>query len=286
MSRRLLTCGEHAVLVELDGLEEVLALDEAVRAAVAAVKSVEPVEPGEPGEPVGLGEPGAAGTAGEPGEPVEPGAAVPAVGEVGDAAFADVVDVVPAARTLLVVVREGTDVTPVRKALSTLSAGRPASADALRRGGPHVVEILVHYDGPDLAEISGLTGLAPREVVAAHTQTPWRVAFAGFAPGFAYLTGGDSRLQVPRRSEPRTSVPAGSVGLAGEFSAVYPRSSPGGWQLLGHTDAILWDVDRQPPALLRPGSVVRFVDADFVDADNVDAGTPAGIDADGDAASR
>jgi KipI family sensor histidine kinase inhibitor len=225
MNQRLLTCGEHAVLVELDGLEEVLALDDAVRAAV----------------------------------------------EAGDAAFADVVDVVPAARTLLVVVRDGADVTTVRRALPMFAppalsrrgpVGRPA--DASPQGMPHIVEILVHYDGPDLDEVSALTGLTLDEVVAAHTQTPWRVAFAGFAPGFAYLFGGDTRLQVPRRSEPRTSVAAGSVGLAGEFSAVYPRSSPGGWQLLGHTDAILWDVDRQPPALLQPGSVVRFINADQV----------------------
>jgi KipI family sensor histidine kinase inhibitor len=223
MSRRLLTCGEHAVLVELDGLEEVLSLDGAVRTAI----------------------------------------------EAGDGAFADLVDVVPAARTLLLVVREGADLTPVRAALLTLSlptlsrrspAGAPTGAS--RQDVPHV-EILVHYDGPDLDEVSALTGLAPHEVVTAHTQTPWRVAFAGFSPGFAYLSGGDSRLQVPRRSEPRTSVPSGSVGLAGEFSAVYPRSSPGGWQLLGHTDAILWDVDRQPPALLQAGTEVRFVDVDL-----------------------
>jgi len=129
------------------------------------------------------------------------------------------------------------------------------------QGTPDAVEILVHYDGPDLDEVCELTGLTRAEVVAAHTQTPWRVAFAGFSPGFAYLFGGDSRLQVPRRNEPRTSVPAGSVGLAGEFSAVYPRSSPGGWQLLGHTEAILWDVGHQPPALLQPGSLVQFVDA-------------------------
>jgi KipI family sensor histidine kinase inhibitor len=219
MNRRLLTCGEHAVLVELDALEEVLALDTSVRAAV----------------------------------------------EAGDTAFADVIEVVPAARTLLVVVREGADVASVRMALATLSTDRHASAPAgASQGMPHVVEIFVHYDGPDLDEISELTALALEEVVAAHTQTPWRVAFAGFAPGFAYLCGGDSRLQVPRRREPRTSVPGGSVGLAGEFSAVYPRSSPGGWQLLGHTDAILWDVDRQPPALLHPGWMVRFVDVDRV----------------------
>ena len=74
-------------------------------------------------------------------------------------------------------------------------------------------------------------------MIAAHTGTAWRAAFVGFAPGFAYLTGGDPRLQVPRRSESRTSVPAGSVALAGEFSAVYPRHSPGGWQLIGTTDA-------------------------------------------------
>jgi KipI family sensor histidine kinase inhibitor len=106
--------------------------------------------------------------------------------------------------------------------------------------------------------------LTPREVVAAHTQTPWRVGFAGFAPGFGYLVGGDERLRVPRRSEPRTKVPIGAVGLAGEFSGVYPRESPGGWQLIGHTSeeqAALWDVDRDPPALLTPGQWVQFREA-------------------------
>ncbi len=120
------------------------------------------------------------------------------------------------------------------------------------------VVIDVVYDGADLDEVAKLTGLTPRDVVAAHTQTPWRVGFAGFAPGFGYLVGGDERLNVPRRSEPRTKVPAGSVGLAGEFSGVYPRESPGGWQLIGRTDAELWDVDREPPALLMPGQWVQF----------------------------
>ena len=117
------------------------------------------------------------------------------------------------------------------------------------------------YDGPDLAEVARLTGLDESEVVAAHTGTPWRIAFGGFAPGFAYLTGGDERLRVPRRDEPRTTVPAGAVGLAGEFSGVYPRPSPGGWQLIGSTEARLWDPDRDPPALLEPGGWVRFVEA-------------------------
>jgi KipI family sensor histidine kinase inhibitor len=101
-------------------------------------------------------------------------------------------------------------------------------------------------------------------VIAAHTGTLWQVGFGGFAPGFAYLVGGigvAERLYVPRQSEPRTRVPAGSVALAGEFSAIYPRESPGGWQLIGSTaidTTALWDIDRNPPALLRPGMWVQF----------------------------
>ena len=92
-------------------------------------------------------------------------------------------------------------------------------------------------------------------MIAAHTATLWRVGFGGFAPGFAYLVGGDPRLRVPRRSEPRTKVPAGSVALAGEFSAIYPRESPGGWQLIGRTDAVLWDIDRPEPGVADAGHV-------------------------------
>ncbi|WP_103383539.1 5-oxoprolinase subunit PxpB [Pseudonocardia dioxanivorans] len=166
-----------------------------------------------------------------------------------------VVDVVPAARTVLVVTEPGTDLAALRRTV----AGLPLDDATTARGDAAPVEIPVVYDGPDLDEVASLTGLSPAEVVAAHTGTPWRVAFAGFAPGFAYLVGGDPRLRVPRRAEPRTSVPAGSVGLAGEFSGVYPRSTPGGWQLLGRTDATLWDIRRDPPALLGPGDRVRFV---------------------------
>jgi KipI family sensor histidine kinase inhibitor len=164
-------------------------------------------------------------------------------------------DVVPAARTVLLLVEPGTDLGRLRSEVSRLAVG-PVEAPAT-----DAVEIPVVYDGPDLADVARLTGLAADEVVAAHTGTPWRVAFSGFAPGFAYLVGGDPRLAVPRSERSRTSVPAGSVGLAGEYSGVYPRSSPGGWQLIGRTDAVLWDLDREPPALLRPGGEVRFVRA-------------------------
>ncbi|MGB9012574.1 MAG: allophanate hydrolase subunit 1 [Aeromicrobium sp.] len=123
------------------------------------------------------------------------------------------------------------------------------------------VEIPVIYDGPDLDEVARQTGLTSAQVVAAHTGTPWVAAFGGFAPGFSYLVDGDPRLNVTRRSTPRTAVPTGSVGLAGEFSGVYPRASPGGWQLVGHTDLPTWDTTRDPAALLLPGTVVRFREA-------------------------
>lgn len=123
------------------------------------------------------------------------------------------------------------------------------------------VEVPVVYDGPDLDAVARCTGLTVREVVEAHTATPWSVAFAGFSPGFAYLVGGDHRLTVPRRDTPRTRVPSGSVALAGEFSGVYPRDSPGGWQLIGRTAIAMWELDRDPPALLLPGVRVRFVEA-------------------------
>lgn len=121
-----------------------------------------------------------------------------------------------------------------------------------------LIEVPVRYDGPDLAEVGEITGLGAEGVVSAHTGRDWTVAFCGFAPGFGYLVGGDRRLQVPRRPSSRTKVPTGAVGLAGEFSGVYPRESPGGWQLIGHTTLRTFDLDRDPPALLRPGVRVRF----------------------------
>ena len=186
--------------------------------------------------------------------------AVETLRAAGQAPWPDVVDAIPAARTLLVVAREARAVPPLRAALTRLRESGAATPDAARAASDRVVEIPVHYDGPDLADVGELTGLGVRGVIEAHTRTPWTVAFGGFAPGFAYLVDGDPRLEVRRRESPRTVVPAGAVGLAGLFSGVYPRPSPGGWQLIGHTELPLWDVDRTPPALLQPGWQVRFVE--------------------------
>ena len=169
------------------------------------------------------------------------------------AALPGVVDLVPAARTVLI---------KIDPAVTSPAAVREATAglriDAQREAGSGTVEIPVRYDGPDLAEVAERTGLSPDEVVALHTGSRWTVAFAGFVPGFGYLTGGDPRLDVPRRDSPRTRIPAGSVGLAGRFSGVYPSDSPGGWQLIGSTTERMWDLDRPEPALLVPGVEVIF----------------------------
>lgn len=211
MTAQLRPMGEHAVLVELDDIAQVVALDAVLRPRL----------------------------------------------EAADGLWADVEDMVPAARTLLLVGNEHADLTRIgdqaRQAAQTLTTGD-------RGQDGEVVEIHVRYDGPDLDDVAEHTGLSREELVAAHTGETWRVAFFGFAPGFAYLVGEDDRLHVPRRDEPRTKVPAGSVGLAGEFSSVYPRESPGGWQLIGSAEDPMWDTDRDPPALLSPGSRVRFVD--------------------------
>jgi KipI family sensor histidine kinase inhibitor len=166
-----------------------------------------------------------------------------------------VVDLVPAARTIAVLLEPR--ILPLSSARSWVERTVPLDVDATHE---RLVELDVTYDGEDLAEAARLTGRTPAELVAFHTGSTWRVAFGGFAPGFAYLAT-DRPLDVPRRDTPRTAVPPGSVGLAGAFSGVYPRSSPGGWQLIGRTDAVLWDETADPPALLRPGTVVRFREA-------------------------
>jgi KipI family sensor histidine kinase inhibitor len=126
------------------------------------------------------------------------------------------------------------------------------------------VEIPVRYDGPDLAHVAALWGIGAHEVATRHSSYTYRVAFCGFAPGFGYLTGLPAELHVPRRGTPRTRVPAGAVALAGPYSAVYPRATPGGWQLIGTMPdpTPLWDLTREEPALLTPGTRVRFVAED------------------------
>ncbi|MCX2931933.1 allophanate hydrolase subunit 1 [Mycobacterium sp. CVI_P3] len=167
-----------------------------------------------------------------------------------------VLDIVPAARTVLIKLADPRYHAPTQQRLKQMSADSPEPGT---HRGPHVdVVIEVVYDGADLTDVATHTGMDVAGVIEAHTAVPWRVGFGGFAPGFAYLVGGDPRLAVPRRSDPRTAVPVGSVGLAGEFSGIYPRQSPGGWQLIGRTDAVLWDIDRPRPALLEPGMLVQF----------------------------
>lgn len=186
--------------------------------------------------------------------------------DIGPLADDRIVDVVPAASTVLVRFASGPGTRPpdpsagerlVIRAAAALAADTPSASTVVADD----VLVPVRYDGPDLAEVAELTGLSVDEVVAAHTGTVWTAAFVGFAPGFAYLTGGDPRLRVPRRAQSRASIPAGSVALAGEWSAVYPRASPGGWQLIGTTDLPLWDESAEPPARIRPGQRVRFVPA-------------------------
>ena len=116
----------------------------------------------------------------------------------------------------------------------------------------------VMYDGPDIAELAFAAQVSIDDVVRLHATGTYEVAFCGFSPGFGYLRGIDQRLHVPRRDTPRTSVPAGSVGVAAGYTCVYPSASPGGWYLIGHTTTVLWDAERDPPALLSPGRRVRF----------------------------
>ncbi|GAB3295786.1 5-oxoprolinase subunit B/C family protein [Pseudoclavibacter terrae] len=162
-------------------------------------------------------------------------------------------EMVPGARTLLVPFR------PARVTAQEIeAAARAADLSGVRAGTPRRLDIPTRYDGEDLAEVAELLGISADEVVRRHTNSTFTVGFVGFAPGFAYLTGDDPLLDVPRRSTPRTRIPAGSVALAGTYSGVYPRESPGGWQLIGTTEVPMWDLARDPAAFMAPGDVVTF----------------------------
>lgn len=167
-----------------------------------------------------------------------------------------VAEVIPAARTVLVAVRREADVetelAAVRSLVHRLDTALPAPPTG------RTVTLPVIYDGPDLELVASTAGLSTARIVALHCEPTYTVAFCGFAPGFGYLTGLPPRLRQPRLATPRAAVPAGAVGIASEFTGAYPRSSPGGWRLLGRTGAVLFDPRRTPPALLAPGDQVRF----------------------------
>ncbi|MGH3317714.1 MAG: 5-oxoprolinase subunit B family protein [Nocardioidaceae bacterium] len=166
-----------------------------------------------------------------------------------------VLDLVPAARTLMLLLDPAqTEPAAVERAVRHVT---PRHND---REHGELLEMPVVYDGEDLDEVGKLTGWGADGVIERHTGTEWTVAFCGFAPGFGYLVSDSGGFDIPRRSTPRTKVPPGAVGLAGEFAGVYPRESPGGWQLIGSTELQTFDLDREPPALLTPGTRVRFVD--------------------------
>ncbi|MFI5607361.1 5-oxoprolinase subunit PxpB [Amycolatopsis sp. NPDC051903] len=164
-----------------------------------------------------------------------------------------ITELVPGARSLLVVAAPGsTALGAVRELLDHADLTHPPA------GSPREVTLDVRYDGEDLALVARDAGFSADEVVGLHTGAEYTVAFTGFAPGFGYLTGLPGPLRQPRLESPRTKVPAGSVGIGGEFTGVYPRESPGGWRLLGHTGATLFDPSAERPALLAPGDRVRF----------------------------
>jgi KipI family sensor histidine kinase inhibitor len=164
------------------------------------------------------------------------------------------VEIVSGARTVLV------DGVPDPAATARLMAGWPPPAAAGTTPGP-LVEIPVRYDGDDLPWVASHWGVSIADAIDRIAGVELRVAFGGFAPGFAYLAGLPDAWAVPRLPSPRPRVPAGAVGLAGPYAGIYPTASPGGWRLVGRTGAVLFDVDRDPPALLAPGVRVRLVPA-------------------------
>lgn len=167
------------------------------------------------------------------------------------------VDAIPAAETVMVVYDPASTHAAALGTWLEAAIERAAEHETVTDQGP-VVSIQVVYDGPDLVEVARRTALSVEEVVRRHAAGEYAVAFCGFAPGFGYLTGLDPALWLPRRTVPRTRIPAGAVAVADRFTSVYPSSSPGGWHLLGRTTTVMWDLRRQPPALLTPGTRVRF----------------------------
>ena len=165
-------------------------------------------------------------------------------------------DLIPAAKTILVFFNEiETQFQALAAVISRFEIG-----SSLERNAQEVI-IPIHYNGEDLAQVAALQGLSVADVILKHRQSVWNVAFIGFAPGFAYLSSPDHPFtDIPRLKVPRKKIPAGSLGLAGKYSGIYPKDSPGGWQLIGTTSEKMWDLERQNPALLLPGMTVHFED--------------------------
>lgn len=188
------------------------------------------------------------------------------VAELAGCSVAGVVDILPAAETVLVTLDSVRCAPRVRHELERIVAAVSAQQPDVSRGtcdsATEPVCIPVRYDGPDLDTVAEILNLRPDQVITAHTAATWQCAFVGFAPGFGYLAAADWQRSVARRDTARTRIPAGSVGLAGGWSAVYPRETPGGWQLIGTTSLTMWDTERDPPALVHAGARVRFVDVD------------------------
>jgi KipI family sensor histidine kinase inhibitor len=182
-------------------------------------------------------------------------AARAALAEMRARGFIEVADLIPGARTLLVELRPGSE--PSDTLLRVLEKGPPASSQS--EGRHH--ELVVRYEGEDLAAVASIHGLSPDDVISLHSGADYTVGFIGFSPGFPYLFGLPEQLATPRLPAPRTKVPAGSVAIGGEYTGVYPAATAGGWRLIGSTDATLFDLARDEPAVLAPGDRVRFVPA-------------------------
>ncbi|KES19305.1 Allophanate hydrolase subunit 2 [Gilliamella apicola SCGC AB-598-B02] len=171
-------------------------------------------------------------------------------------AFWKIEEIIPAARTVLIRFNPIlTDADTLAKNICALDL----TSGSIPSG--ELIIISVNYNGEDLAYVADHLGITVSEVINRHTNNEYQVAFCGFAPGFAYMISNHAQLNVPRRQSPRVRIPAGSVALAGEFSSVYPQAGPGGWQLIGITESAVWDINRDNPALFKPGSRVHFVDA-------------------------
>lgn len=172
--------------------------------------------------------------------------------------FPELEELIPADDSLLLVLRRGAVLSDALRA----ALARPLESATPRPGHLHTLVVAYGGDaGPDLAAVAATAGLEPRDYINSHAAVEYSVAFLGFQPGFPYLRGLPTALQVPRRATPRLRVPAGSVAVGGPYTGVYPGEGPGGWQLIGRTQAILFDPQREEPALLQPGDRVRFVPA-------------------------